>query len=160
MAVDFLSGLKNLNDLLVTWSGREINLWKRMWLLGAVVFPGACGKGPDRLLVMTVWQQAALQTRARNRLSSARRVLARNIRQARLKAQLTPRAVERETGIPRSLLRKIEEGTAQPTLLTLGALARVVGQELSTLMGAEPVNACRSERAEAVSKPSPHVDMA
>lgn len=71
-----------------------------------------------------------------------RDTLAARVRKLRLERALTLRELEERSGVSRSMLSKIERGTASPTATVLGRLAEGLAVSISQLLGG-PAGAAR-----------------
>ena len=77
----------------------------------------------------------ALPAGAISRSTEALKVLfGENFRLARVKAGLSQRDIEAETGITQAHISQIEGGKYNPTLTTMAALARCVGKDVGALL--------------------------
>ena len=80
-------------------------------------------------------QGGALSAGAISRNAEALQVLfGENFRLARVKAGLSQRDIEVETGIKQAYVSQIEGGKLNPTLATMAALARSVGKDVRALL--------------------------
>lgn len=73
-------------------------------------------------------------TQIAEQTASCRGIFGRNLRNARLRKNLTPDHVCLRTGVNVDTLGAIEEGRLDPSLATMEALADLVGRKVRTLL--------------------------